>query len=151
MKRRIALVLATLALTLTGGCAKAPRTDYTFSFEGSDEHYAAALEAAAEWNVCNTVHVVLTRDHGGIPIREVAGPITGPSDCPCDGYTQPGASAVEYTTDEDVRATITHELGHAFGLSHADGARIMSPPFVWANGAAAHVTSEDCAALESRP
>ncbi len=100
------------SILLSVACA--PRTEYSFAFDGDTDDRAEFEAAIAEWNTCGVL--LITIADSGMRVRPVVGFFED-------------ANIAGYTSDEDIRYKLSalrkrevfaHELGHVFGLEHSD-------------------------------
>lgn len=141
MERILALAFLLALLRSLAGCASAPKTDYTFSFQGPDSDYETVLAAAADWNSCGVVHVTVTRDGEGIPI----GVSNALADADDEGETSDLSGDPDWIHYRPGKAfVVKHEMGHAFGLPHY-GLGLMHHRIL-----ADNVGPEECRRLEER-
>lgn len=136
---KILTLLAMLILVCCSvGCG--PSSDVTFTFEGSEEHFVMATEAAEEWNgVCGT-HFVITREGGHVPMY---GTTDMKTSVPRAAITAWGdfrqLEEVRYVPDLAYRVVFAHELGHVAGVEHKDVGVMLAVANI-----RAHVTPSDC-------
>lgn len=124
------LVVA-LFVTLLG-CA-APTT-LDVGYHGSDEGYAAALEAAAAWNeTCRADLIQVHRGDGDVQLYETWGTVGGQAlgethlERPFLTFLGPKEpTEIRFMRGWEALPVLAHEFGHAMGLQHGDGG-IMTP------------------------
>lgn len=121
------------------GCA--PATEYTFSPNAiaDAEDYVEIVAAAADWNACHVVKVHVTRG-GGIPVVLVPAESI-PGEQGETGFWFGTPQRILYR-EGNVRAVVSHEMGHVFGLGH-DSSGIMTLVSAYQ----ARVSSYDCERL----
>jgi hypothetical protein len=124
------------------GCARGSDPPLWFTFDGSEQTYRAAVEAADEWSRVCGVDVFVSRDPGGVPMVE------RPTVSGFRGETQGGTVRdgdgellrIEISQNtEDVAGVLRHELGHALGVGHSDSGVMRAP-----HDPGARVTTADC-------
>ena len=113
--------LLTIAIALCGA-ACAPKQVH-FTWQGPDQDYPAAVEAAAQWNKCPGVQLDVTPDQGGITITPVPYIVKG-------GQFYQGITHfndlheptwINYVpSDDHVASVLAHEMGHVLGKDHVN-------------------------------
>lgn len=139
MERILAIVLMLACFRCLAGCASAPQTDYTFSFQGDPGDYSLALEATADWNRCGVVHVTMNRGGEGIPILMTEDLVN----VRADGETAPDGSWIKYRPWQS--PVIKHEMGHVFMGPEHYGEGLMHDKIL-----DHRVSDEDCRRLGER-
>lgn len=140
----IALSFALVAICATmTGCG---RSTLDIGYDGDDESFALAQEAAGMWNeACRGRLVVVHRGPSDLPMTSVAGPL---------GYPDGRQGSTRLVDDQAVSivfnsarpsrsilAAIAHEMGHALGLKHTGEGLMMA---VMSPTTDLYITAEDC-------
>lgn len=145
-----------LAAIMLVGCA--PTGTLDLAYEGSDDGFAQAQEAASAWNsACGRELVRVQRGAGEVALREQSGSCYGGALGAT--YSQHvvldvvGPSApyrICFEHGWQAPRTLRHEFGHALGLDHTH-AGVMCPgdECGWAAARAPVViTAEDCSRVQ---
>ena len=107
-----------------------------------DDAFAAATQAASEWNAaCPGVQLDVTRSVGDVPIHIVPGEMIAPALAVTHRHSiqrEPDFMLVSEGA-QTWRSVYAHEMGHALGLDHHDQG-IMLPQ----THPDLHVTPADC-------
>ena len=103
--------------------------DLTFHYTGDERGFKLAISAAKEWkDICNK-NIEITKDKG-IPLKEVKDlhaevPNAPKNSSAITGFRnndlkqKPFVVMFEpYGTDEQIKAIISHELGHSLGIPY---------------------------------
>lgn len=148
MVRSALVVFVSMILSLAG-CAFSPRP-LVFTYEGDDAGLRAATLAAEEWGTTCGASIIVSRNPGGVPMREV-------DDKPLQMVGAAGATlsnpkdnrpiAIEFVRRAGplTREVILHELGHALGIRNHSEHGVMSSPVE----PGAHVTDIECGQMSA--